>query len=102
LAVDLDGLAGFANRLESIRGRMNGTRTLIDGYDGKLGSERVESALGKFESGWKDGRKKIDNNLERLSALAGQAVVAIRQTDTDLGDRLGESTERHGEPVVEA
>jgi hypothetical protein len=93
LSVDLDGLEEFAGRLRSIRDRMNGTPSMIDGYAGDLGSGAVADALHRFERTWKDGRKQIDQCLDGLAKMAEQAVREIRKADAELKKKLTESTE---------
>jgi hypothetical protein len=75
---------------------MNATRTVLDSYRGELGSADVENALGDFESGWKDGRKKIDGNAQALAAMATESARVLRQVDTDLKGRLLESASSTG------
>jgi hypothetical protein len=92
LSVDLDGLERLASDLESIRSRMNATRSLLDSFGGDLGSGKVSDALNSFEHNWHDGRKKIDHNAERLSKMAGESARAIRKTDGDLATNLTQAT----------
>jgi hypothetical protein len=92
LRVDLDGLEDFSRRLDSVRDRMNGTRSMIDGYDGQIGAGSVEQALDEFERNWKDGRKQIDGHLEGLAKMARLAVTELRKADQELKNKLTEST----------
>jgi hypothetical protein len=96
LHVDLDGLEDFAGRLRSIRDRMNGTRDMVDAYEGDLGSGEVAEALHDFEHNWKDGRKEIDAHLDGLAKMADQVVREIRRADRELADGLAQSTKRQG------
>jgi hypothetical protein len=93
LAVDLDALDALATSLDSIRTRMNATRTVLDEFRGQMGSAEVENALSDFEEGWKDGRKKIDGNAEALATMARESARVIRQADNDLRDKLTEQPE---------
>ncbi|MGF7236046.1 MAG: hypothetical protein ACQSGP_13960 [Frankia sp.] len=88
LSVDLDGLERLASDLESIRSRMDATRSLLDSFDGDIGSAKVSGALASFEHNWRDGRKKIDNNAERLSKMADESAKGIRKADGDLANDL--------------
>jgi hypothetical protein len=92
LRVDLEGLEEFGRELRSIRDRMNGTRSMIDGYVGDLGSGAVADALHRFEHDWKDGRKQIDRRLDGLAKMAEQVVREIRKADAELKKKLVEST----------
>jgi hypothetical protein len=96
LKVDLDGLEQFASSLDGIRKTMDGTRNLFDAYAADLGSGKVASALDHFDSNWHDGRKEIDDKLQSLSKMAGQAVQQFRQTDGKLGSELEKSTHQEG------
>lgn len=96
LSVDLDGLDRLASDLESIRSRMNATRSLLDSYSGEIGSGKVEGALHSFEHNWKDGRKKIDNNAEKLSKMASESASGLRKTDGDLATNLRQAGEGSG------
>jgi hypothetical protein len=93
LSVDLAALDTLGTTLESIRAQLNATRTVLDSFRGELGSADVENALGDFEEGWKDGRKKIDGNAKALAAMATESARALRQVDGDLRDRLIESSQ---------
>ncbi len=91
LSVDLEGLERLASDLESIRARMDATRSLLDSFEGDIGSAKVSGALASFEHHWSDGRKKIDKNAERLSKMADESAKGIRKTDGDLAQNLTRS-----------
>lgn len=97
LSVDLDGLDEFASNLESVRARMNATRSMLDSHSGQLGAAEVETALDSFESNWSDGRKKIDDNAGRLAAMATEASKGLRQADRDLAAELTTAGDGGGE-----
>lgn len=88
LAVDLDALDTLASSLDSIRTRMNATRTVLDGFRGEMGSADVEGALFDFEEGWKDGREKIDGNAAALATMARESARVFREADNELRDAL--------------
>jgi hypothetical protein len=92
LPVDLEGLEHFATQLNSIKDRMNGTRSLFDSCRRELGSEYLADALDDFEHNWKDGREEIDGHLDGLAKTAQHAVEQIREADRDLPDQLTQST----------
>jgi hypothetical protein len=89
-------LETLGTTLESIRTQLNATRSVLDSFRGELGSADVENALGDFEEGWKDGRKKIDGNAQALAAMATESARALRQVDSDLKDRLIEGSKPSG------
>ena len=61
--------AEVARELAAIRADMTATGELFAGYRGATGSERVESALDDFYADSSDNREKMDQLLERASAL---------------------------------
>ncbi len=88
LSVDLPGLDSLASNLTSIRSAMNATRSMLENYRGQMGSAEIEDALGDFEHGWSDGRKKIDDNANKLATMASESAEALRQVDSDLDAEL--------------
>jgi hypothetical protein len=92
IRVDLGGLADFGQNLESVKNRMNGTRDMLGGYDGVFGHDDVSNALDDFEGGWKDGRKKIDGNAQRLVDISRDAVRAYTEGDQELATALTDGT----------
>ncbi|MFL6116628.1 MAG: hypothetical protein ACJ786_35520 [Catenulispora sp.] len=88
LVVDVDALDTFGGQLESIRSRMNAARDWTHQYDGQMGASEVEDALHSFASGWKDGRKEIDESLKALSDMLTNSAQTFRQTDSDLAKPL--------------
>ncbi|WP_131744597.1 hypothetical protein [Frankia sp. Cppng1_Ct_nod] len=88
VSVDLPGLDSLAGNLNSIRSTMNATRSTLESYRGQTGSAEVEHALDDFEHGWSDGRKKIDNNANKLATMASESAQALRQVDSDLNAEL--------------
>lgn len=91
LSVDLEGLGALASQLRRIQRGMQDTRGMIDGARADLGSDDVASALDHFESRWKDGRKKIDENGSTLATMVDESVKAYRQTDSQLAQGLRSS-----------
>ncbi|WP_250281230.1 MULTISPECIES: hypothetical protein [unclassified Frankia] len=88
LSVDLPGLDSLAGNLTSIRSAMNATRSMLENYRGQTGSTEIEDALDDFEHGWKDGRKKIDENANKLATMASRSAETLRQADADLSTEL--------------
>ncbi|KLL10825.1 MULTISPECIES: hypothetical protein [Protofrankia] len=88
LSVDLPGLDLLASNLMSIRSAMNATRSMLESYRGQMGSTEIEDALGDFEHGWRDGRRKIDDNANKLATMASQSAETLRQVDSDLSAGL--------------
>jgi len=91
LVVDVDALETFGGQLESIRSRMDAARDWTHQYDGQMGAKEVEDALHSFSSGWRDGRKEIDESLKALSEMLTNSAQTFRQTDADLTKPLTDS-----------
>ncbi|MGW0431515.1 hypothetical protein ACWDV4_03035 [Micromonospora sp. NPDC003197] len=92
LTVNLDGLAEFAAQLESIRVGMDSAKAWMNEFSGDLGGPEVDSAISNFESHWRDGRGRVDENCAQLIKMANQAVENLRKADDDLAAELREST----------
>ena len=88
LVVDIQALESFGGQLESIRSRLDASRDWTHQYDGDMGASQVEHALHDFSSGWKDGRKEIDESLKALSEMLINAAQTWQQTDADMAKPL--------------
>ena len=66
ILVDLDALQQLANRLGLISDALKNTQRDLKAYGPALGSRPVAHALDEFVDGWKDGRKKIEDNVDKL------------------------------------
>ncbi len=66
LYVDLEALQQLADQLSQIHQALADVNQDLTAYGPALGSKRVASQLDDFVSGWKDGRKKIESNLNTL------------------------------------
>lgn len=84
LVVDLDGLSALAAALRRIEARLEAARSELRGAAPDLGDEQVASALERFESRWRDGRKDIAENAEALTTMLGESVAAYRRADQQL------------------
>lgn len=92
LEVDLDGLETLASRLDGIRASLQATRRMVDAAAGDPGSADVARALHRFEKHWRDGRERIDDSAETLSAMLHESVRAYRASDQQLADGLRTQT----------
>ena len=63
---DLDALQQLANRLGLISDALKNTQRDLKAYGPALGSRPVAHSLDQFVDGWKDGRKKIEENVDKL------------------------------------
>jgi hypothetical protein len=93
LTVDLQGLEDFAGQLDRIREAMGCAHDWMREFDDDLGGREVAKAVDGFESHWKDGRKQVDKNCERLVKLTRQAVENLRKADDELAKQLREKDE---------
>lgn len=101
VSVDLSGLDALASNLASIRSTMNATRSTLGYYHGQLGSAEIESALDDFEHDWSDGRRKIDENANKLATMASESARVLRQVDADLTTNLTTDPIRAPHPTDE-
>jgi hypothetical protein len=88
LLVDLFELDDFAGWLSAIRRSLSTAKEIPDEYRADLGYDKLADALGKFVSNWRDGRKKIDKELESLEKMSRSIVDGLTQTDQQLADAL--------------
>jgi hypothetical protein len=72
--VDLDVLVQLSNQLAVIHDSLSSAKDDIRNGGYCTGSDAVYAALNGFQTGWKDGRKKIEDEISSLSgAVAGVA-----------------------------
>lgn len=82
LYADLDALQQLASRLTQIKDALDNVKDDLESYEPALGSSHVADRLGAFVNGWKDGRKKIVGNIDKLQAkVAGVAQTYQEQED---------------------
>jgi rubrerythrin len=74
LYVDVDALNELSRQLNQIKSSLEQAPDAPHAHGGRLGSQKMEGALGDFISGWKDGRKKI---IDAIGGLLGQIQAAI-------------------------
>ncbi|MCW2541294.1 MAG: hypothetical protein JWN95_3019 [Frankiales bacterium] len=86
--VDLEALQELANKLAQIKDALSHAKDDLQSYGPALGSGKVSDALNDFVGGWKDGRKKIDDNIDKLV----DKVKGAAQTFQDQEDSLVKST----------
>ena len=91
--VDLDALQQLANRLTSIKDALDNVKDDLESYEPALGSQHVADRLHAFVSGWKDGRKKITGNIDKLQ----QKVAGVAQTYAQQEQELSKSSQQSGQ-----
>lgn len=91
--VDLDALQQLASRLTSIKDALDNVKDDLESYEPALGSQHVADRLHAFVNGWKDGRKKISGNIDKLQ----QKVSGIAQTYAEQEQKLAESSQQSGQ-----
>lgn len=88
LRVDLDGLSALAGTLQRIGSRLDSARAELRGAGDDLGDAQVVSALERFESRWREGRRDIADNGEALSTMLTESVRTYRQVDRELAQAV--------------
>jgi hypothetical protein len=81
----VDRLAGDLN---AIRSAMQGLGGVFDGYDGTIGSGKVEGALDHFHSDSSDARGNLDGLLQRAAGLLTELSQGLHDADASLVDAL--------------
>jgi archaellum component FlaC len=81
LYVDLDALTLLANQLGQIKASLEGAKEHIESLDRRLGSDRVIDAFDGFINGWKDGRKKIVEEVESIVDIVRGAVEGYHENE---------------------
>jgi len=91
--VDLDALQQLANQLSSIKDALDNVKDDLESYEPALGSQHVADRLHAFVGGWKDGRKKITGNIDKLQ----QKVAGVAQTYSEQEQKLAQSSQQSGQ-----
>jgi hypothetical protein len=89
LVVDLIGLSDYAGQLDSIKQRMTDTGR-VDRVlgDAGLAHPAARGALDDFMTGWRDGRKEIEEGLSSVAGMARKVIEEIAKRDSDLANDL--------------
>ncbi len=93
LYADLDALQQLANRLAQIKDALDNVKDDLQSYEPALGSDHVADRLDAFVNGWRDGRKKIIDNIDKLQ----QKVAGIAQTYQQQEDELAKQSRDSGQ-----
>lgn len=84
LYCDLDAMDELARQLDSISAALDDVGDRVDVYDARLGSSRIEEAVDRFVSGWRDGRKEIRSMVDASAANVRKAADTYRLTEGKL------------------
>ena len=84
LYADLDALAQLANRLTQIKDSLDNVKDDLESFEPAIGSAHVADRLQAFVNGWRDGRKKIVGNIDKLQ----QKVAGVAQTYQEQENKL--------------
>ncbi|MDQ2836247.1 MAG: hypothetical protein M3Y42_14165 [Actinomycetota bacterium] len=87
--VDLQALQELANKLAQIKDALSNAKDDLQSYGPALGSGKVNDSLNDFVNGWKDGRKKIDGNIDKLV----EKVKGAAQTFADQENTLAKASQ---------
>lgn len=90
LAIDLDGIDGFADNLDTLRAAFDtsmadiaGPASLVD----QVGGPDFADALHEFAVRWVAGREVLTSYFQALSDMARASSAKLRATDTDLAHK---------------
>jgi len=84
LYVDVDALSELSRQLQQVKASLERVSDDISAYNGRLGSSRIEDALGDFIDGWRDGRKKIIGGIEGLLGRIQGAIDTYNEQEEKL------------------
>ena len=83
--VDVDALIGLRDDLEAVRAGLDAVRDGATGGDpAVLGSAAVARAVDEFVGGWRDGRRRILDELGQCVSGLTDAITAYEQTEAGL------------------
>jgi hypothetical protein len=91
LYVDIDALGELARQLSRIKVAMTEAQKSVDVYDQRLGSPRLEERLDDFISGWKDGRKRIIEEIDGLLEAVEGSIDAYLESERKIVDATKDS-----------
>ena len=89
LYVDVDALTELARQLKAVRAALEHTKDSVNAYDAHLGSDRIESALDDFVSGWRDGRRQLIEGIDGLRARLRGAIETYLEQEAALSAAAG-------------
>jgi hypothetical protein len=84
LFVDVDALTELSRQLDAVKASLERTTDRVEGYGGRMGSERLANALDDFVGGWRDGRKHIIKDIDGLLGRIKSAVDTYREQENAL------------------
>lgn len=92
LYVDLDAMQQLVNKLAQIKDALDHAHDDLQSYGPALGSQKVSDDLNGFVDGWKDGRKKIVDNVDKLYGK----VQGVAQTYLEQEQKLASASQNSG------
>jgi hypothetical protein len=84
LRVDLPALDLFARRLDVMVDTMVDTPSRVNAVDDHLGHSGASDALHAFVKGWRDGRGKLEREMNALAKMGHSVVQTLTETDINL------------------
>ena len=84
LFVDLDALDLLARQLGQIKAALADAKDHFAEFDARLGSARMADSLDGFVKGWKDGRKKILDEVDGLVEQVKGAAEAYAENEKQI------------------
>jgi hypothetical protein len=80
--------------LEEIRTAISKTASLSSvGSEDDVGDETLSSAIGSFDSAWRGGHERVQENVDTFRDAAQGIVDNFRKTDEQLGQELTKGQE---------
>ncbi len=90
LVVDLAGLDALRGHLLDLRAELAAAAAVtVQGDVGQCGDGAVADAVDGFVAGWRDGRERIGEKIDRLAVLLQTAIETYRGAEAGLTAAAG-------------
>jgi hypothetical protein len=93
IELDPEALAEVARQMSLIVSALEDAGDDKDLYADDLGDEHVQDRFGAFVNGWRDGRKRIIGDCEKLGGMVSGALEAYLENETNIADGATESAD---------
>ncbi|MFI1397990.1 hypothetical protein [Streptomyces sp. NPDC020681] len=89
IRIPMDELEEVIKMLDEIRDRISRTAGLGSvGSEADVGDENLSEAVSSFDSAWKGGHERVQENVDTFKQAAQGIVDNFRSTDDQLGQEL--------------
>lgn len=96
LKADVGQIRASAEAVAAIRSALQGSESLVDGFDSAIGQSSLVNALHDFATNWKIHREHLCGDLNTFSTWAAKAADEYEKTDHDLAQALARTQPGQG------